>query len=178
MSMVETIDWITLQSRLLSNASLRHQFSQDRIMMARQQRLRQNDFPLLSKVRIEDLEEQAKTLITKRLHAVKQLMPCTFRSLDRSAERLFRKYSEKYWPQGHRGHTLDAAEFCKYLDANKTSGRCKVEVNLYRFVVDKVLFRIHAVSDLHIKNSRHRGIQILFRWRGRVRNFCWYLAFL
>ena len=73
----------------------------------------------LEAVNIQQLEEQAQSLIRKRWHAVARLIPDTIGSGPQQEMRsLFEFYATRHWPGDFRRHWLDAHEFLRFLDAN------------------------------------------------------------
>ena len=65
------------------------------------------------------LTHQAETLLQKRWHEVTKLLPSTIAELGSEAEELFRYLALKSWPEGHRRHALDAADFIGFLEHNQ-----------------------------------------------------------
>lgn len=112
---------------LLANPGLREEFSADRIALAKRFDLSEDDMGAWNTLDLQALEAQSQTLIHKRVHEARQLLPATFAGLGHEASRLFEKFASEYWPQGHRRHLEDALEFCRFLKKMGRVELCEIE---------------------------------------------------
>ena len=110
-----TIDWVTAQTMLLTDRGLRDSFRLHPETVARELKVGRSEVKWFVLLNPDQLEAQAHTLLQKRFHEVGKLLPGTFAALAEEAWGLFADYSTTYWPEGHRRHLLDAAQFAQHL---------------------------------------------------------------
>ena len=124
----QTTDFVTALARLLSDPSLRLQFCEEPEHVARQIGVAQEDWHSFVSISPEQLNRQAETLLNKRWHEVRRLVPKTIEMLGSEAVDLFRFYATKEWPQGHRRHSVDAHRFLRFLISNEIAKPEKYEM--------------------------------------------------
>lgn len=112
-------DLTTAIGQLLSDASLRDEFRNCPNSVADQIDLRSDHVAMFVELDIEQIENQAATLLSKRWNEVRQLIPATVSDLGDEAKDLFMFYANQNWPEGHRRHPLDAFQFMQFLIRNK-----------------------------------------------------------
>jgi hypothetical protein len=172
---LDRIDLTTALGRLLCHRSLRRDFARSPIEAAHQIGICESDLEAFLNLNCESIESQAQTLIQKRLFEVSRLLPATFTLGGTQSIIDFEDYAEAHWPEGHRRHLNDAAEFCKYLDLN---GRplCRSEHNRVRFAAREKNFGIHLVRAA-IGSKRRCAVQILIRLKNtHLREFALHMA--
>lgn len=161
------LDLTTALARLLSDASLREAYRQDRRGTAARLAVRPADRSGFLSLDPSLLDRQADTLLNKRLHEVRRLLPDTFTRVGAEAPSLFRAYAQTRWPVGHMRHVDDAVAFCRHLLANGTGKVNRAELNRLRFVLRRQRLAVHLVPDLITAGRPRPGVQLLYRPRGQ-----------
>lgn len=121
------VSLVAAVAKLLSNYELRQQFEQAPELVANQLGVGEEEFGAFISLSPLQLERQANTLLNKRWHEIRRLVPLTIESLGKEAHDLFRFYATKDWPIGHRRHPADALRFMQFLVANKIKEPNKME---------------------------------------------------
>ncbi len=161
------LDLTTALARLLSDASLREAYRQDRRGTAARLAVRAADRSGFLSLDPGLLDRQADTLLNKRLHEVRRLLPETFTRMGAEAPSLFRTYAQTRWPVGHMRHLDDAVAFCRHLIANGTGKVNRAELNRMRFVLRRQHLAVHLVPDLMMAGHPRPGVQLLYCPRGQ-----------
>jgi hypothetical protein len=173
---LDRIDLTTALGRLLCSRSLRREFARSPIEAAHKIGICETDHEAFLNLNSESIESQAQRLIQKRLFEVSRLLPATFRLGGTQSIIDFEDYAEAHWPQGHRRHLNDAAEFCRYLESN-CRPLCRSEHNRVRFAAQKNNFRIHLVRRAALGSKQRCAVQILLRLRNsHLREFALHMA--
>ena len=134
-----TLGLVEAIAKLLSSHDLRSQFEQAPALVAQQIGISSEDFEAFVALSPDQLDRQANTLLNKRWHEVRRLVPLTIDSLGREAVEVFRFYATNDWPIGHRRHPVDAFRFLQFLMANRIAEPNKMELKRMR--------RINSVSN-------------------------------
>ncbi len=161
------LDLTTALARLLSDASLREAYRQDRRGTAAHLAVRAADRSSFLSLDPDLLDRQADTLLNKRLHEVRRLLPDTFTRVGAEAPSLFRTYAQTRWPVGHMRHVDDAVAFCRHLMATGTGKVNRAELNRMRFVLRRQRLAVHLVPDLMRVGHPRPGVQLLYCPRGQ-----------
>jgi hypothetical protein len=122
--------------------------------------------PELARLDPAQLEAQARTLLRKRFHEVRKLVPQTIANLGPQAACRFEEFAHGFWPTGHRRHLQDALRFCEALGSQAN----RAETHRVRFALGPGRMALYVVSDLLLLGRRRRALQILFRGR-RIREW-------
>ena len=170
-------DLTTALARLLTDATLRDTYRQDRRLAAQRLSVGRGDIDAFCSLDPTGLDNQAKTLLKKRFHEASRILPETCSRLGQDARTWFWKYAQTHWPEGHRRHLEDAVCFCDFLIDTDNRNVCQSELNRLRFALEGRRLAVHLVRDLLvIGGRRRRAIQILYRSRdGTPRQFAFYL---
>lgn len=101
---------------LLSDSSLRQAFMAEPASALAGFNLSDEDVQLLAAMDREQLEAQARALLTKRQREVAKFLPRTLSHLMSRHHALFADYAaERPWPEGHQRHHKDALAFLNWL---------------------------------------------------------------
>jgi hypothetical protein len=163
---VGEVDLITALGQLLADRHLRDAFERDPDTVALRLRVKAQDRALFSRLDPHELEVQARTLLRKRLHEVRQLLPMTARHLASTFNAAFLEYAETRWPQGHRRHLLDACDFSRHLE-RRGLVVCRSEANRARFEAARARLRIGLVPNPPVRGGPSTALQVLYRGRRR-----------
>ena len=119
------------------------------------------DRQLMASVDIDQLPQQAKTLLDKRLREVSNLAPAT----TAGREHLFREYAGSCWPEGDQRHLRDAHEFMTFMDKRgericiSEYWRISMLLKRRRWLVD--------LGSIFTRRGWRVGIAARIPWRGR-----------
>jgi hypothetical protein len=160
---VNAIDLTSALGKLLSDPSLREAFALDSKLVAQKLALRKEDFAAFVSLDPMEIEVQAQTLIKKRLHGVRQLLPKTFTALQNDSVLLFEKYAPTYWPEGQTRYIQDANHFMNYLIEKKDSRICKLERNFLHFNFGRQHLACHFITNSILNGKRRNAFQVLYR---------------
>jgi hypothetical protein len=139
--------------------------------------LSERDLNVLASLDSTELENQAQTLIEKRLHEARRLLPLTFSRLHPSGAKWFEDFSSGYWPSGPGRHRLDALAFCDFLKKKGFQEVCIAEANRLSFFLSGKNRRIHFLQDHQIQNRSKAALQVLWKTRnGALKEFIFYLG--
>lgn len=166
------INIITAVGRLLSCKDLRKSFVKDPEALALELGVDEDERAYFIDIDIGQLEAQAKTLVSKRFHEIKKLLPETTCRLGDKAYEYFIDYSEQYWPDGSNRHTLDACTFIKYLRSTKVN-ICKEEYNRLIFKSRHKKLTVSFLTSVKIRGQLRSALQIICRFSSR--RYEWYL---
>jgi hypothetical protein len=148
---VGEVDLITALGQLLADRHLRAAFERDPDTVALRLRVKAQDRALFNRLDPHELEVQARTLLRKRLHEVRQLLPMTARHLASTFNAAFLEYAETRWPQGHRRGLVV----------------CRSEANRARFEAARARLRIGLVPNPPVRGGPSTALQVLYRGRRR-----------
>lgn len=166
------LDFTAALGRLLTERDLRAEFTRAPGEVARRLAARPEEAAALAALDPEGLEAQARTVLQKRLHEVRRLLPVTFAGLGERGRTLFLEYAGAQWPAGHRRHLVDAVAFGRHLRARGVAGASAAELHWLEFLLGKRRLSVRAVRDLPCGDRRRAGLQVLYRTRaGRPRRF-------
>lgn len=170
-------DFTTALARLLSDRELRRRFTRDRAAAVEELGVSVEDREMVLRLDAEDLEAQARTLLQKRLHEVRRLLPVTFEQLGSAASDLFLSHAAVYWPTGHNRHLTDAVEFGGFLLRNRVHELYLAEYHRARFALTKQRWNLRLIRRYRIHGLRKCALQVLYRARaGRTRQFVLYFG--
>ena len=119
-------------AQVLSSVELREQFELSPEVVADQLAVATEDRQAFVELDAEQLKRQSNTLLNKRWHEVRRLVPLTIELLDEQAGDVFRFYATNDWPIGHRRHPADAFRFLQFLIANKIQEPNQAELKKMR----------------------------------------------
>lgn len=88
---------------------------------------------------------------------------------------LFRDYADRSWPEGHRRHVRDAADFGGFL-ATRQRPLCRSEWNRARFSAGTSALWVGYARDVWIGGRARGALELFLRWRGSVRSVAIYLG--
>lgn len=167
------IAFTTALAKLLSDPRWLEAYKSDRQDAARQLHLAESDLTAFLSLDEDSLTQQAASLINKRFYEVSQIARFTVRILGQRARALFKEFAPSSWPEGHRRHLVDAAEFCRHLKRTKQE-YCRPELNYLEFLLSKRRFSVRHVRDFYVHNQPRFAIQVLYRKKGEPRQFVWF----
>ena len=153
---------------LLTDAQLRTRLGEDPQGLAEALGLAGQDRAALLALDRGGLEAQARTLLSKRLHEVRQLLPRTFAALGPAGNERFLAYAGTCWPTGHQRHLDDALAFAQRLVDEGQPGSCRAELNRLRFLRQGRRWTCHLVPDARARGRARPGLQLLYRRGERV----------
>jgi hypothetical protein len=159
------LDFTAALGQLLVDSRLRQEFSRDPTAAVRRLGVRAADRDALAALDPAGIEAQAATLLDKRLHQARQLLPRTFARLNLAGEASFLEYAVTRWPTGTSRHLDDAVGFCRHLLARGAAAVCHAELNYLRFVRGHRRFGLHLVHDPPVAARPRWALQALYRWR-------------
>jgi len=163
----ERIDLTTAMARLLTDSELRLAFRDDCEQLANELNLCCDDRAAFLGLDVDQLDQQADGLISKRREEVARLIPETWQRLGPSSDPLFRSFAESFWPASHKRHTEDAVAFAKFLQAQSIIVVYQPELNWRQFQLSDRRWRFCWIRDYLVNEEPHRALQLLYRWRGR-----------
>lgn len=170
-------DFTTALGRLLTEPKLRAEFARNPVGTARALAVREQDIASLVALDGNGLETQAQTLLQKRLHEVRRLLPITFEQLGPDAPALFLSYAVGHWPEGHARHRLDAVQFCEFLLRRNVREVYLPEIHRARFGLTKQKCSVRFVRRYRVNGRPKCVVQVLYRQRlGTVRQFVLYFG--
>jgi len=164
-------DLAEVLARLLSSSALRREYATDRWALAAALRLRESDVASFSSLDVDCLELQARTLIEKRLHEVRKLIPQACSLVGSVLPATFAIYAETSWPEGHLRHLEDARGFFRFLISRGVELPWE-ELHRTEFFLDRRRLSAMPVRSLGVGGASKPGLHVLYRnRRGRVREF-------
>lgn len=101
--------------RLYTNAAFRKEFVSDKKSFYRKYNFSLDTIQFIEGISVNQLTFFAESLLKKRMHEIKNLLPLTFKLLGREAHQLFLEFSDHYVPTGIHKHHEDALEFIAFL---------------------------------------------------------------
>ena len=163
------IDFVTALGRILSDAALRAAFAADPVGVARELRLREADRPAFLRLRLVDLEFQARVLLRKRFDLVRLVLPQTFRNLGNDAWSEFQRCTENAPPlQTDQAQKIeDAFAFSRHLHRLRPRALCSVEASRAQFARGHARLGLRFIWAKTSRGSRRPGVQIFLRRSAR-----------
>lgn len=114
----------------------------------------------------EDLAQQADGLISKRFYEVRQFIPMTLKALPMRGRKLFFKFADDYWPEGHQRHLLDALGFARFLEQEGGDvSPNRFEQNWLSFLISERKWSFHLLNDFPWKDRIYYAIVFFYRTR-------------
>lgn len=153
---MKQLDAVEALALLLHDRRLRNCFAEDPYRAARMMGLPAEQIAAFVNVSISQLNEQADSLLRKRMTEVAKLIPETWKRLGVNARSTFLAYAEHApWPRGHRRHWIDADAFCRHLKGNVQSPHyLRSEHHQVAFLASERSF-----SFTVLRNDEHRGVR-------------------
>lgn len=171
-----TTDLTMVLGRLLTDPVLRSDFAENPGTVIQKFRLPSSAATALQQLDPVELDRQAQCLIDKRFHEVAKLIPRTVQQLGAAARQVFQEYATGFWPDTHRRHLQDAAEFSRYLSGPRSGAVCRSERNLVRFRLSARRIAVSLVPDAWARDRSRPALQVLVRTDdGRAVEYLWYL---
>ncbi len=102
-------------AKLFTDENLRISFYDNPEKIGQENKLNETEIDQLKGIIAADLNFFADSLINKRLHEAKKILPLTEKVLDSDFNDLFQDFSTQFQPTSVKKHLEDAIEFCKYL---------------------------------------------------------------
>ena len=168
------IDFVTALARLLSDPSVRDAFKRDPVFAANQLNIIESDRRYFVNLVPEEVDAQAKLLITKRKREIYRYLPQTFNLIGNILPGLFSDYAMSFWPDSHRRHLDDAYYFCLYLKKRQISFN-RGELNHIRFLRSRRRIGLAVARDVLIHGRVFPAIQLFYQFRGISGQFQFYL---
>lgn len=128
----ESSAWADAIGRLLNSQELRDQFEASPEQVAQELNIASEDLAAFVSLDRDQLRRHADTLLDKRWHEIRRLLPMTISELGQRAEEIFRFYATNDWPVGHRRPPVDAFRFLEFLTANQIQEPNQVELKRIR----------------------------------------------
>ena len=101
--------------RLYTDSEFRESFFADPFSSMVTYNLTANDLEHLKQLSQQHVSSFAESLVQKRLHEVKRLLPLTSKLLAEECKPLFLKFAQQYVPGGIKKHHQDACAFAQWL---------------------------------------------------------------
>ena len=159
---MKSTDFITALGQLLTNPALQSSFAENPHGVAELLNVDTKDRLLFTSLSAEQINTQAKLLITKRMREVYKYLPVTFNILGNRVSDLFSNYAVNYWPNSYRRHQEDAYQFCRYLKQQRISCN-QSEFNRIRFIYSKKHMGISVAKDALVKGKKYPVIQLFYK---------------
>lgn len=102
-------------AKLFTDENLRISFYENPEITGQENDLSEIEIIQLKGIIAADLDFFAESLINKRLHEAKKLLPLTEKILSLDFDEFFQYFSNQFQPTSVKKHLEDAIEFCKYL---------------------------------------------------------------
>ncbi len=159
------IDLITALGRMLGNGIWRDRFAEDPHALAEQFRLRESDREAFTKLRVEDLEFQARILLRKRYALLRHFFPHTCKLIGSTAAHEFESYARTPESGVQPKPSKEALSFCEHVRSASPERVCGMELNRLRFEHGTRKIAWHFVWIPNPSPARRPGMQILVRQR-------------
>jgi hypothetical protein len=147
-------------ARIYTDENLRREFLSAPEEIGRANNLSEAELTEIADIFPEELNSFAESLFYKRLREVEKILPLTRKILEQDFEKQFRVFADSYLPLTVKKHLEDAAEFCNYLQKNKSIP--DVSKNTAKFEQAKLEFwsfekrLVVKVLDYDIKTNQKR----------------------
>ena len=166
----------TALGRLLTDSNVRRAYGEGREQVAAQLDVDADVLPAFLSLNLSDLDEQARTLKSKRLSEAAGFMPTTMASLGKDRQSLFFCYAETYWPQGHRRHAIDALAFADHLHMQRDDRLCGLEHNRLRHHVRNRRLTMGLLKNYQAGRKRRTVLHVIVNWRRQPLERVFYLS--
>jgi hypothetical protein len=164
-------------AKLYTDPDFRSAFMADPVTIGSGVGLTKGEAEEIAVVSAEEIESFADSLIWKRLHEVRKLLPITARVLGEEFRTQFRTFATGFNPTSIRKHLDDAVEFCRFLrqipgimpaarDAAKFE-RAKLQF----FARNEPLAFAILRHELSAPYATRLSVTVWLRFRGRVHRF-------
>ena len=164
------IDFPTALTRLLSQSDLRARFRLTPDVAMAEMNLRKEERAALLSLDLDDLDRQANSLIAKRFHEVRRLLPVTMGSLINDGRPQFFLYAAKRWPNGQKRHIDDAVAFCYFIERKCLGLVNRFERMWLEFILAEGRIQIRWVPDF--TNRGRLWIAVVIMYRNRQGHCC------
>lgn len=161
------LDAVEAMGLLLRDRQWRDRFASDRAGTIKELGIAPSQSKFFAALKLEQLDAQAESLIRKRRTEVARLIPETWSRLGSEGRCRFHQYADQSaWPEGHRRHFIDAAQFCEFLRSSAEPEYLRSEHHWVEFVASDRTFSVRLVSDLVVCGKERWAIQLCIRHRG------------
>ncbi|MBT7537543.1 MAG: hypothetical protein HN610_18435 [Verrucomicrobia bacterium] len=161
------IDFTTALSLLLSRKDFRDRLRDSPDALLDEWNMSPSDRACLLALNHEPLSQQADGLISKRFHEVRQFIPRTLKALPMRGRKLFFKFADDCWPEGHQRHLLDALGFARFLEQEGGDvSPNRFELTWLSFLIGDRKWSFHLLSDFPWKDRIYYAIVFFYRTRG------------
>jgi hypothetical protein len=156
-------DLIATLGRLLQDGALRDALAADPRALLARLGVSECDHLALLQLAPDDLEFQACVLLRKRFDNLRHVLPGTCSRLGQEAWPAFHRYARVSWPSGQDPITLDAHEFCRYLERRHPGRVCDAEWHRVEFARSKKRLALQWLRRANILENPRPALQIFFR---------------
>ncbi|OUT56421.1 MAG: hypothetical protein CBB71_17985 [Rhodopirellula sp. TMED11] len=151
---------------LLRDRRLRERFAAERKIVLEELKVVPEEWNCLLHLSLEQLGNQAESLIGKRQGAVAKLLPVTWRRLGCRAQQQYRDYVDSAdWPPTHQRHLLDAEWFCCFLAEHRVEAYSRDEHHWVSFLLSRRRFSIQLLRTPDRQSHQRFVVQCCFRGR-------------
>jgi len=157
-----TTDFITALGQLLSNPALQTSFAANPHGVADLLNVDNKDRALFTSLSPQQVNTQAKLLITKRMREVYKYLPMTFKVLGKDVAEQFFSYAINYWPSSIQRHQEDAYQFCRHLKQHRISYN-QSEFNRIRFIHSRKYLGISIAKDALVRGKKYPVVQLFYK---------------
>lgn len=156
------MDEVDILALLLHKADARKLLTEDPVALCQRFQINETYLPFLSGLNREQLDEQALSLIQKRISEIRFFAPRSLKSLNDQLMEKFLSTNADLWPRGSNRHMLDANCFLKSLAEQRDPAVDYRELNSLRFQVRK-----RSIALYLLRPSLHHGWGIQCIWKVR-----------
>ncbi len=153
-------------SRLYTEAAYRQKFFVERNVFYEAENITDKDLiDFLDQLKEEQINFFAKSLLSKRWHAVKNMIPLSIQLSEEDFENRFIKFSDTFLPKGIHKHHLDALAFIEYALRLKIVTNDSLLRSALKFEKDtinnflyqkKICLTKYCFDPFSIKNQPHK----------------------
>jgi hypothetical protein len=147
-------------ARIYTDENLRREFLSTPEKIGKANNLNEVEIAELAVIFPEELNSFSDLLFYKRLREVAKILPLTKQVSENEFEKHFRRFANSYLPTTVKKHLEDAAEFCSYLQKNKSTS--DIMKNTAKFEQAKLEFYgferrlVFKVFDYDVKTNQKR----------------------
>jgi hypothetical protein len=167
---------LEIQTLLLTQTALRRVYRDDAYAALRPLGVNEDTMRELPAWDADELDAQARTLLDKRWHEVRQLLFGTLTDGGEQYREVFNDYADGFWPEGHQRHVKDAVSFADHLAKRGERRGRSWRANFLRFRLGTGWFRLHWVNTLPVRSRCGCGFQLLYRRSSGPSQLLLYLA--